>query len=85
MTDSVDAPVRCATCGATHKYDCPCIGPVQFLQAIMHDATIPIVTRMGAADRLIRLSDKGIHSDAQEPPEPEPVVTYQMPEQRWVQ
>jgi hypothetical protein len=76
MTDSV----RCTTCGATHKYDCPNIGPVQFLQAIMSDTTVPLTTRMKAADKLLHLMDKGIYSD-----DLGEAVTYVIPEQRWAQ
>ena len=64
QTESFEFPgVRCATCGATHRYDCPNIGPVKFLQAVMSDPTVPIRDRIKAADKLLQLRDKGIYSD----------------------
>ena len=64
---TASAPICCATCGATHRYDCPCIGPVQFLQAVMHDPTVPIRDRMYAADKIMRLANKGIWPEFREP------------------
>lgn len=60
-------PWSCPTCGATHLYDCPNIGPVQFLTAVMHDHTVPMRQRMRAADHLLKLKARGITSDPIEP------------------
>ena len=48
----------CPTCGATHLYDCPNIGPVGFLQAVMHDATVSIRDRIRAANTSCTLRTK---------------------------
>jgi hypothetical protein len=79
-TDSRTTPVKCAICGAEHKYDCSNIGPVQFLQDVMHDPTVPMHHRIKAADHLLRLRDKDIYSD-----DLGEVLTYMIPEQRWMQ
>ena len=56
-------PITCATCGATHPFDCPDItGPVTFLYEVMHDPNVPLHDRMYAADILYGLSTLGIYS-----------------------
>lgn len=74
--DACGNPIRCATCGATHRYDCPNNGPIKFLQAVMTDSTVAIRDRMKAADHLLRLKAKGITSDDQ----PEPAYTVIIPD-----
>lgn len=53
----------CPICGATHLYDCPNLGPVAFLQAVMHDPTVTMRDRMRAAEILEGLRAKDILSD----------------------
>jgi hypothetical protein len=79
-TQTEFTPIRCATCGATQRYDCPNNGPVRFLQAVMADPTVSMRDRIKAATHLLRLRDKGIYSD-----DLGEVVTYVIPEQRWPQ
>ena len=62
MSDSVPG-WACPTCGATHLYDCPALGPIGFLQAVMHDPTVTIRDRMRAAEILEGLRAKAIYSD----------------------
>ena len=50
-------------CGAEYLYDCPNLGPIAFLQAVMHASNLPIRDRTKAAMHLSRLKDKGIYSD----------------------
>jgi hypothetical protein len=66
----------CPTCGVTHLYDCPNIGPIAFLQAVQRDPSVPIRERMKAADTLLKLKAKGIYSD---PIEPEPAYKIIIP------
>jgi hypothetical protein len=66
----------CPICNATHHYDCPNLGPVAFLQAVLADSSVPIRDRMRAADILLRLKAKGIHSD---PVQPEPAYKVIIP------
>jgi hypothetical protein len=79
MTDSPrkGPSFPCCICGATHLYDCPNLGPVSFLRAVQSDTTVPLLTRMKAADHLLRLRAKGICSD---PIEPEPELTIVIPD-----
>ena len=64
MTDSLHSPGwKCPDCGAEHLYDCPNLGPVSFLQAVMHDPTVAIRDRMRAAEILEGLRAKDILSD----------------------
>ena len=42
----------CPICGATNYYNCPNIRPYAFIEAVMHDPTVPIRERMRAADHL---------------------------------
>jgi hypothetical protein len=64
MTDSLHSPGwKCPNCGAEHLYDCPNLGPVSFLEAVMHDPTVAMRHRLHAADKLMQLRAKGIYSD----------------------
>jgi hypothetical protein len=79
MTDSPrkGPTYPCCICGAMHLYDCPnLLGPVSFLRAVQRDPSVPIRDRMHAADTLLKLKLKGIHSDVQEP---EPAYTIVIP------
>jgi hypothetical protein len=84
MTDSPRANPSapgwsCPWCGATHYYDCYNIGPIEFLQAVMHDPTVSMYDRLYAADKLKGLADMHIYSDpdnvyACAPPEQHPSI-----------
>ena len=45
------------------NHNCPNIRPIEFLNAVMHDPSVPIRARMKAAVHLKRLEAKGILSD----------------------
>jgi hypothetical protein len=77
MTDSITPGWSCPTCGAEHLYDCPNLGPVAFLQAVMHATNLPVCDRLHAADTLLKLKAKGIYSD---PVEPEPDYKVVIPQ-----
>jgi hypothetical protein len=66
----------CEVCGATHHYDCPNLGPVSFLEAVMHDPTAAMRHRIRAAEILQGLMAKGIYSD--DLGEPAPTIRYQI-------
>jgi hypothetical protein len=40
-----------------HAYDDPALSPTEFLQAVMHDTTLPIATRIHAASALLPFTD----------------------------
>ncbi len=68
---SPHARAECSICGATHRYNCPHIGPVQFLHAVADDPTALRAHRLRAIAHLLDLYDRGIDSD----PKPEPTHT----------
>jgi hypothetical protein len=75
-TESITKPGwSCPICGAEYLYDCPNLGPIAFLQAVMHAPNVAIRDRMRAANHLLHLRDKGIYSD-----DLGEVVTYVIPE-----